>query len=154
MPTKSLEEQLAEIEDAERRLRPLIAEAREAYQDLKGACRQAEEIVKHAAEAALKAEMGKLIEREMRDVVPDVAKFKADLRKEMEGIVGPVADLLDTVRDRYQAVADHYDALQAELEKRGYESTGMQDVIRIPVPANSKAAQEHRSHHEHRRKKP
>jgi len=133
MPAKSLEEQLADLEDVEARLRPLVHEARELYQDLKAAVREGREITARLSEEALKGEMGKLIEREMRDVVPDIAKFKNDLRTEVSDIAKPIADILDQVAARYQLVLEHYDLLAKALNERGYESEGTKRIY-LPVP--------------------
>lgn len=133
MPVRSLEEQLAALEDVEVRLRPLILEAREAYQDLKRLLLEAREVAHTLSEEAIKGEMGKLIEREMRDVVPDIAKFKADLRTEVSDIAEPIATLLDEVKARYQLVLEHYDILAKVLNDRGYVSEGEQKIY-LPVP--------------------
>jgi hypothetical protein len=133
MPAKSLEQQLADLEDVEARLRPLVQEAREVYQDLKVLVREAGKISRTLSEEALRGEMGRLIEREMRDVVPDIAKFKNDLRTEVSDIAKPIADILDQVAARYQLVLEHYDLLAKALNERGYESEGTKRIY-LPVP--------------------
>jgi predicted nucleic acid-binding Zn-ribbon protein len=131
---KDLATQLAELEDAERRLRPLITDARGVIQDLKSTMQEARELFRLGADEALKGEMGKLIEREMRDVVPDVARFKKRLEKDLNDKTGEVLTLLDQVLERYGAVSAQYDRIEEELTRRGYKSESHDERIVLPVP--------------------
>ena len=129
---KDLATQLAELEDAERRIRPLVTDARAAIKDLKSAMREARELASRLATDALKGEMGKLIEHEMDDIVPSVERLKASLSKELSSQVQVVVELLDQVSDSYGAVVAQYDRVEAKLAKKGYE---LEDTkIFVPVP--------------------
>lgn len=129
---KDLATQLAELEDAERRVRALLAEARGAIQEYKDVRREAKELVARLAADALRGAMGELIMREMRDVVPDISKFKRGLEDDLNEKVSQVVGLLDEIREKQERVAAAYEAAEKQLLKQGYAPN--KELIELPIP--------------------
>jgi hypothetical protein len=115
---KDLATQLAEIDDAEQRLRPLVVEARQLYKDMKRERRETEVAIAAWKEVALGAvreatmehvkEMIKpVLNEELKRMVEEIGKLQHRLYGQVEEAFGKVARLfLGTERDDKQSLED------------------------------------------------
>jgi HAMP domain-containing protein len=125
---KSLEEQLADIEDAERRLRPLVVEARQLYKDMRTERRETERAIAAWKEIALSAvreatqehvkEMIKpVINEEIKQMVGEIGKLQHRLYGQVEETFGKVSRLFLGLEDNetrsLEELARHYAAGRA-----------------------------------------
>jgi hypothetical protein len=119
MSTKSLAEQLADLEDAEKRLRPLVVEARQLIQDLRRVELEVKDSIVNWQIKAVKI-VNEPVEEEIKQHIQDTVKrelevFVGELAKKQHALYKQVENAFDQLTSIFLGVDDDRGDLQELL---------------------------------------